>query len=438
MKPRKMKDSGIPWIGQIPEGWTVRKLRFLGSLDSNGVDKKTREDEPLFKAVHYMDVYKNSLGEIGNSEDYLVISAPAEKGAACALFQGDVIFTNSSETPDDIGHSAVVKQDLDNTLFGYHLTRFRPFGKMALRFEKYLFGNQYLKSWFASRATGITRYSITYQDFAEALPPVPSVPEQERIATYLDGKCGEIDRVIAAKERQNELLQAQRAALISETVTKGLNPKAKFKDSGIEWIGKMPSTWSARRIKMAAKLLRGKFSYRPRNEPSLYDGPYPFIQTGDVANANGYIRQYTQTLNEHGLSVSTLFPKNTLIMTIAANIGDVAILDFDACFPDSIIGFVPSLDILGMKYLFYAFKAMKGELLSLAPVNTQGNLNIERVGNMPLPLPSLPEQEQIAAYLDVRCGEIDRVMAANEGMVAKLKEYRSSLIWEAVTGKICV
>ena len=264
MKPRKMKDSGIPWIGQIPEGWTVRKLRFLGSLDSNGVDKKTREDEPLFKAVHYMDVYKNSLGEIGNSEDYLVISAPSEKGAACALFQGDVIFTNSSETPDDIGHSAVVKQDLDNTLFGYHLTRFRPFEKMALRFEKYLFGNQYLKSWFASRATGITRYSITYQDFAEALLPVPSVPEQERIAAYLDEKCEEIDRVIAAKERQNELLQAQRAAIISETVTKGLNPKAKFKDSGIEWIGKIPAEWSLRRMKWLGKSIIG-LTYSPED-----------------------------------------------------------------------------------------------------------------------------------------------------------------------------
>ena len=79
MKPRKMKDSGILWIGQIPEGWAVRKLRFLGSLDSNGVDKKTREDEPLFKAVHYMDVCKNSIGEIGNGEDCLGISAPCEK-----------------------------------------------------------------------------------------------------------------------------------------------------------------------------------------------------------------------------------------------------------------------------------------------------------------------------------------------------------------------
>ena len=195
---RKMKDSGIPWIGQIPEGWEVHKLRFLGWLDSNGVDKKIREDEPLFKSIHYMDVYKNSLGEVGNSENYLVVSAPADKGKDCALFQGDVIFTNSSETPEDIGHSTVVNQDLDNTLFGYHLTRFRPFGKMVLNFEKYLFGNQYLKSWFASRATGITRYSITYQDFAEALIVLPPVLDQERIASFLDEKCEEIDRVIEA------------------------------------------------------------------------------------------------------------------------------------------------------------------------------------------------------------------------------------------------
>ena len=418
MKPRKMKDSGILWIGQIPEGWAVRKLRFLGSLDSNGVDKKTREDEPLFKAVHYMDVYKNSLGEIGNSEDYLVISAPAEKGAACALLQGDVIFTNSSETPDDIGHSAVVKQDLDNTLFGYHLTRFRPFEKMALRFEKYLFGNQYLKSWFASRATGITRYSITYQDFAEALLPVPSVPEQERIAAYLDGKCGEIDRVIAAKERQNELLKVQRAAIISETVTKGLNPKAKFKDSGIEWAGMVPAKWWIKKIKYMAHMRSGETIPASEIDES---GTYP------VYGGNG-LRGYTDKFTHEGFRL--------LIGRQGALCGNVRWADGKYWASEHAV-VATLLNGCDGWWFYYLLTAM--DLNRYSESAAQPGISVDRIINLKIPVPDYPEeQKSIAAYLDTRCGEIDRVMAANEGMVAKLKAYRSSVIWEAVTGKVAV
>lgn len=427
MKPRKTKDSGIPWIGQIPEGWTVRRLKRTSDLV---VDKCPPINEDEGDGLMYV-----GLEHVESQSGRLIDSYKPIRdfsGDTIRFEKGNVLFGKLrpylakcwlADTAGKCSSEFFVLKPNDECVGVFlHWTM------LSSRFVDLIDGSTY----------GVKMPRAEWSFVGNIHMPFPAVPEQERTAAYLDEKCGEIDRVIAAKERQNELLKAQRTAIISETVTKGLNPKTKFKDSGIEWIGMIPATWSTRRIKLATKLLRGKFSYRPRNEPSLYDGQYPFIQTGDVANANGYICQYTQTLNELGLSVSTLFPKNTLVMTIAANIGDVAILDFDACFPDSIIGFVPSRDILGMKYLFYVFKAMKEELLSLAPVNTQGNLNIERVGNMPFPLPSPPEQEQISAYLDSRCGEIDRVMAANEEMVTKLKAYRSSVIWEAVTGKNCL
>ena len=114
-----------------------------------------------------------------------------------------------------------------------------------------------------------------------------------------------------------------------------------MKDSGVEWIGNTPAHWAVMRISQVSEVLRDRFAHRPRNDPALYDGRYPFVQTGDVARSRKEITEYRQTLNERGLRISKIFPEGTLVMTIAANIGDVAVLDFAACFPDSIVGFVP-------------------------------------------------------------------------------------------------
>ena len=214
-----MKDSGIEWIGEIPEKWQVKKLRYLGEFSSNGVDKKIVEGEDTYKSVHYMDVYRHSMQEIGNNDNYLVVSATKLKAANCDLKKGDAIFTNSSETPEDIGHSTVVKEDLDNTLMGYHLMRFRPNEELTNKYERYLFGSMYVRSNLAKRANGITRYGISYIDFADILIPYPNVAEQKEIAAYLDKKCGEID---ALSERNKNIigsLQEYKQSLIYEAVT---------------------------------------------------------------------------------------------------------------------------------------------------------------------------------------------------------------------------
>ena len=210
-----------------------------------------------------------------------------------------------------------------------------------------------------------------------------------------------------------------------------------MKDSGVEWLGEIPAHWDVKRVKQTSEILRGKFTHRPRNDPSLYDGRYPFIQTGEVTRAPKVITSYRQTLNEQGLAVSKLFPAGTLVMTIAANIGDVAVLDFAACFPDSIVGFVPR-DGVQRDYLYYVFLAMKPELLREAPVNTQGNLNIERIGSQAtrIPLPSVAEQRAIATLLDRESTKIDVLRGRVYKAIEHLHEFRTALVSAAVTGKI--
>lgn len=142
----------------------------------------------------------------------------------------------------------------------------------------------------------------------------------------------------------------------------------------MDWLSEVPEHWQVQQIKRTCEIVRGKFTHRPRNDPAFYGGEYPFVQTGDITAARKYIRTYSQTLNDLGLSVSKTFPRGTLVMSIAANIGDVAILDFEACFPDSMVGLIPGHKT-DLNFLYYMMRAMKGIMLRSAVISTQLNLN---------------------------------------------------------------
>ena len=156
-----------------------------------------------------------------------------------------------------------------------------------------------------------------------------------------------------------------------------------------------------------------------------------------MARAEKSIVGYRQTLNERGLAVSRMFPAGTLVMTIAANIGDVAVLDFEACFPDSVVGFVPRSG--GERdFLYYVFRAMKPELLREAPVNTQGNLNVDRIGSRGVALPPVPEQESIVLQIEKSTLDLSAAIDRARLEIGLLREYRTRLIADVVTGKLDV
>lgn len=267
--------------------------------------------------------------------------------------------------------------------------------------------------------------------------PFPPLAEQAAIVRYLDYVDRRVQRYVAAKRKLIALLEEERQAVIHQAVTRGLDPNVPLKPSGIEWLGDIPAHWELRQLKQVSGIFRGKFTHRPRNDPSLYGGPYPFIQTGDIAGANKLIHRHKQTLNEKGLAVSKKFPSGTLVMTIAANIGDVAVLDFEACFPDSVVGFYPANNA-DRDFLFYTFQAMKQEFLREAPVNTQGNLNVHRIGSKSIALPCLSEQKNIVRHLDKSSVIIDAAIARAQRQIELLEEYRTRLIADVVTGKVDV
>jgi type I restriction enzyme S subunit len=293
---------------------------------------------------------------------------------------------------------------------------------------------QYL---IASKGVGSIQRNLYWPHLKRIPIILPGLSEQSSIVRFLDHADRKIRRYILAKQKLIKLLEEQKQTIIHRAVTRGLDPDVRLKPSGVEWLGDVPEHWELKRVKQAAKILRGKFTHRPRNDPALYDGAYPFIQTGEVARAEKEITQYRQTLNARGLAVSKMFPSGTLVMTIAANIGDVALLEFEACFPDSIVGFIPQTGV-ERDFLYYLFRAMKVELLREAPVNTQGNLNVDRIGSRAIALPPANEQDLIVLSIEADTARLSDGIKHARREIDLLHEYRTRLIGDVVTGKLDV
>jgi type I restriction enzyme, S subunit len=196
-------------------------------------------------------------------------------------------------------------------------------------------------------------------------------------------------------------------------------------------VGVIPQDWNVTAFGSICKIERGKFTARPRNDPKYYGGDIPFIQTGDVSNSSGVVRKYSQTLNELGLRVSKRFPRGTLFFTIAANIGDVAITEFDTACPDSLVAISPS-QIVYQRWLYHELKWNKSKFEIIASSNAQSNLNLEKIKSFLIPLPpTLVEQEAIASALS----DADAWIESLEQLIAKKRQIKQGAMQELLTGK---
>ena len=195
-------------------------------------------------------------------------------------------------------------------------------------------------------------------------------------------------------------------------------------------VGVIPEDWEVLSFGKLAHIERGKFTARPRNDPRYYGGDIPFIQTGDVTNANGHITTYTQTLNAEGLKVSKRFPRGTLFFTIAANIGDVGFAMFDAACPDSLVAITPTQNT-DKRWLSYELAKRKKSFESIATHNAQLNINLEKLRPYPLPRPPLPEQRAIAEALS----DVDGLLGGLDRLIAKKRDLKQAAMQQLLTGQ---
>ena len=234
-------------------------------------------------------------------------------------------------------------------------------------------------SYLESRGKGATVKGITLDVLTELDVPLPSLPEQHRLAAILDKADAIRRKRREALKLADEFLRAVFIDLFGDPVT---NPKG----------------WPTEKLGLLGDLQRGKSRHRPRNEPALYGGAYPFIQTGDVANCDGEVSTYSQTYSDFGLQQSRLWTKGTLCITIAANIGNTGILGFDTCFPDSVVGFKP-WEKVSVEYIQYWLNGIQGELDRAASQVAQKNINLEILSALDTMLPPFSRQHRFSAIV---------------------------------------
>lgn len=286
------------------------------------------------------------------------------------------------------------------------------------------------------------RYWIS--EYAKQTLNLPPLAEQERIVEKIEELFSDIDNGIKdLKTAQAQIKQYRQSVLKSAFEGKltdnwrQLHKCEKNMEIKEETgIYKIPHSWLWCKLTAIGTLNRGKSKHRPRNDKKLYGGKYPFIQTGDVKEANMYIHKYSQTYNDFGLSQSKLWNENTLCITIAANIAETAILKIKACFPDSIVGFVKNKYLYSEELVEYYFRTIKGKLEKYAPATAQKNINLSVLNDILFPLPSLPEQQQIVAEIEKRFAVDDEMEKAVNDSLLQAEKLKQSILKQAFAGKL--
>lgn len=266
---------------------------------------------------------------------------------------------------------------------------------------------------------------------------LPPLAEQQRIAEILDT----LDATISATEQLIAKLCNIKTGLLRDLLSYGLDahgnirdPQANPEQFKASLLGNIPREWEVTELGFIANVNRGKFTFRPRNAPHLYGGIYPFIQTGDISACEGnYLTSYTQTLSEQGVAVSREFPKDTIAVTIAANIADTAILDFPMFFPDSVVG-VEVHKPHNVRFIELQIRKAKQSLDAQASQSAQKNINLSNLRPLPIAIPSIDEQHRIAKMYEQN---MDRIRA-EEAYCAKLKAMKQGLMEDLLTGTVRV
>lgn len=427
------------WLNNAPPGWLRVRLGQLGQFDASGIDKKSIEDETPVAMVNYTDVYGNKAGILRSHTHYMRVTAPPEKARRCALKRGDVLFTPSSETADEIGVAAVVEDDMPGTVFSYHLVRFKTSSAVDHTFRRHLFNSPLVQRQLARLAKGTTRQILTRSDFRSVEILLPPVECQRAIADFLDRKTAALDALIDKKERLLTLLQEKRQALITQAVTKGLDPNVPMKDSGIEWLGEIPAHWEVVPIKHLARLQTG--TTPPTAEDRYYEnGSVPWFGPSSVGDGL-FVGAPVKHLNLSAVldGRARLIPAlSTLVTCIGATLGRSGLLESEGTANQQITSL--SFDPCHGDPLFMALsiKRLEPVLRERAQYTTLPIVNQSELGTYPLAVPPILEQHAIACAAKNELGRVDSLELTTRRSIARLSEYRQTLITAAVTGQLDV
>ncbi|BDA18018.1 MULTISPECIES: restriction endonuclease subunit S [Aeromonas] len=429
------RDSGIVWFGKVPIAWSWTALKRVVSAErpiTYGIVQAGPNIEDGIPYVRPTDM----TDEDGIKEGIELLKTSDEIAKSyrrSMVDSGDIICS--------IGPSFGKLMIVPDSLRGANLTQGTARIAIAINHDtRYFFWClRSLSSYqqWESSIGGATFRALNLGPLADTLVPLPPVKEQSLIAAFLDYETARIDRLIAKQQRLIELLKEKRQAVISHAVTKGLNPDAPMKDSGVEWLGQVPEHWNVTKFGFISNVVRGG-SPRPAGDPELFDGDYsPWVTVAEITkDEEVYLESTESFLTEKGSKQSRVFKRGTLLLSNSgATLGVPKILSIDANANDGVVGF-EKLSV-NTEYAYFYLSTLTDNLRErIKQGSGQPNLNTDIVKSIVIPLPPSGEVEAILSEIKTHRITFSVLISKADTAIKLMQERRTALISAAVTGKI--
>lgn len=432
------KDSGVEWLGELPEGWEVRRQGSVAELRVSNVDKHVVEGEIPVRLCNYVDVYKNDRIRTGMA--FSVGTAQRSEVNRFRLRIDDVLITKDSETWDDIASPALVEDEADDLVCGYHLAILRPRSGLS---GAYLFRasqSTEIASQYHVSANGVTRFGLTHGAIKRIAIPLPPLADQAAIVRFLDHVDSRIQRLIAAKERLIELLEEEKQAIIHRAVTRGLDPDVPLKPSGVDWLGDMPEHWRVVPLKVLSRAIVNG-STPPPSDSSFYEkGTVPWFGPSSLASFDG-LGPPSRYLTELALSAGRarlVAAPALLVIVIGATAGRMGLLTEDGATNQQITAFTLREDVIAPEIVLGQLRFAGEWLKGTASTATMPILDSGLLRRLPAAVPPRSEQAAIVRHIGQVRASVSAVTSRTERHIALLREYRTRLISDVVTGKLDV
>ena len=402
---------------KIPEEWKEYNIKNICNVLIGGTPARNNEDFwDTKKEMHNIWV---SIRDMSNNGKYIsdsaeYISDQGVKKSNVKLIPKDTLIMSFKLS---IGKVAITKKELyTNEAIAAFVVK-----------DKNLLDSNYLYYVVSGLNydfdTAVKGKTLNKEKLLNTKIFLPSIGIQNKIAEILGAVDEEIEKINELINRSDKI----KSGLMKKLFSDGIGHKGNCKRTKL---GIVPVEWEVVSLSSVAKVERGKFSHRPRNDLKLYNGAIPFIQTAEVVGCNGKIYSYHQTLNDEGLKVSKMFPAGTIVLTIAANIGDTGVLQFDACFPDSLVG-IKVNEQMDSIFLEFYLRTTKEYLNSIATQSAQKNINLEKLNPLLIIKPPLHEQKQIAEILFA----FDNKILIYKKIKINLIQLKKGLLVELLSGK---
>lgn len=421
--------SKLAWTEHLPDSWQLRAFKFVGTYLTSNVDKVPSELEEPVRLCNYTDVYKNDF--IHPGLDLMQATATFDEIAKFRLVVGDVVITKDSEAWDDIAVPALVIEEADDLVCGYHLAILRADPKILDgRFLFRCVQSKLLRQFLELESKGVTRFGLGQDAIGRFLIPVPPLSTQRRIADYLDRETAQIDALIEAKEQMLALLQEKRAAQISHMVTKGLDPNVEMKDSGLEWLGEVPAHWEVKRAKQLFDL----------REELSENGEEVLLTVSHITGVTPRAEKDVYMFKAEDMTGYKICKPNDLVInTLWAWMGAMGV-----AWQEGIVS--PAYHVYTPKPAMYPdyvdllcrAKPFVAEVIRFSKGVWSSRLRLypESFLDMRLAVPPLEEQKEMVRRMAVFADQDRQFQKSLNDSISLLRERRSALITAAVTGQL--